>query len=268
MADLDIRTDADGLTRVALDRPERHNALDRALIDRLRATLSRLDRDTRVLLLEGRGKSFCAGADIGWMRASVALSAEENTADAMALSALLETLDTLPCPSVARVHGAAIGGGAGLLACCDVVVASDAARFAFSEVRLGLTPATISPYVLRAIGSRAARRWFLTAERFDATVAYRLGLAHEICADADLDRRVGEIVAALLQGGPAAQTASKRLIGDVAGRPIDEALRGDVARRLAETRAGAEAQEGLAAFLDRRDPSWRVGRAPVKPPTR
>ena len=252
MTNLDISTDERGVTRVALDRPERHNALDRDLIDALRAALSRLNGDTRVLVLEGRGKSFCAGADIDWMRASVALSPGENTADAMALSDLLDTLDTLPVPTIARVHGAAIGGGAGLVACCDVAVASERARFAFSEVRLGLIPATIGPYVVRAIGPRAARLHLLAAERFDAREACRIGLVHDVCSEDDLDRRVAERIDALLAGGARAQAAAKRLIADVAGRPVDEALRRDVAQRLADIRAGDEAQRALAAFLDGR----------------
>ena len=252
MANLDISTDERGVTRLALDRPERHNALDRVLIDALHATLSRLNSNTRVLVLEGRGRSFCAGADIDWMRASAELSPEENAADAMALSDLLDTLDTLPVPTIARVHGAAIGGGAGLVACCDVAVASERARFAFSEVRLGLIPATIGPYVVRAIGPRAARLHFLAAERFDALEAYRIGLVHDVCSEDNLDHRVTERVDSLLAGGPNAQAAGKRLIADVAGRPVDEGLRRDVAQRLADIRSGEEAQRALAAFLDGR----------------
>ena len=257
MGELDIRTDAEGITHLTLSRPERHNALDRALIDRLRDTLARLDGNTRVLVLAGKGKSFCAGADIDWMRASVSLSPAENAEDAMALSALLETLDTLPCPTVARVHGAAIGGGAGLVACCDIVVADEDTRFAFSEVRIGLIPATISPYVVRAVGPSAARRWFLSAEPFDALEACRSGLVHDVCPASDLDRTVRERLDALLAGGVAAQREVKRLVRDVTARPVDAALRQELAQRLADVRAGDEAQEGLAAFLERRRPRWR-----------
>ena len=257
MGELDIRTDAEGITHLTLSRPERHNALDRALIDRLRDTLARLDGNTRVLVLAGKGKSFCAGADIDWMRASVSLSPAENAEDAMALSALLETLDTLPCPTVARVHGAAIGGGAGLVACCDIVVADEDTRFAFSEVRIGLIPATISPYVVRAVGPSTARRWFLSAEPFDALEARRSGLVHDVCPASDLDRNVRERLAALLAGGLAAQREVKRLVRDVTARPVDAALRQELAQRLADVRAGDEAQEGLAAFLERRRPRWR-----------
>ena len=258
MASIELSTDERGVTRLAMNRPDRHNALDRASIDTLQGTLNRLDRNTRVLVLEGRGASFCAGADLDWMRASVDLTPAENTADAMALSTLLETLDTLPFPTIAQVHGAAIGGGAGLVACCDIAIAGERARFAFSEVRLGLIPATISPYVVRAIGPRAARMHFLAAERFDAPEAYRIQLVHDVCSSDDLDLRVREWIDALLAGGPEAQAASKRLIADVAGRPVDAALREDVAERLAETRAGKEAQEGLSAFIDKREAGWLV----------
>ena len=257
MTNLDISTNDEGVTRIALARPERHNALDRSLIDALRNNLARLDSNTRVLVLEGVGPSFCAGADVEWMRASIELSPEANTDDAMALSDLLETLDTLPVPTVARVHGAAIGGGAGLVACCDIAVAGEAASFAFSEVRLGLIPATIGPYVLNAIDARTARRWFLSGERFDALEAYRMGLVHDVCSTADLGHRVRDRVDALLAGGRDAQRAAKSLIRDAANRPIDETLRRDVAQRLADVRAGAEAQEGLAAFAERREPNWR-----------
>jgi len=257
MGRIDVSTDTRGVTRIALDRPERHNALDRALIDQLRHALDGLGSDTRVLVLEGRGKSFCAGADIDWMRASVDLTPEQNTLDAMALSDLLERLDTFPCPTLARVHGAAIGGGAGLVACCDIALAGERARFAFSEVRLGLIPATISPYVVRAIGPRAARLYFLTAERFDAHEAYRIGLVQDVCPSTDLDRRLGERIDALLDGGREAQATSKRLIGDVAARPLDETLRRDLADRLADIRAGEEAQNRLRAFFEERVPRRR-----------
>jgi len=257
MSDLDVRTDDDGITRVTLCRPERHNALDRSLIDHLHNTLARLDHNTRVLVLAGRGKSFCAGADIDWMRDSASLSSQENAGDAMALSALLETLDMLPCTTIARVHGAAIGGGAGLIACCDIAVADEDTRFAFSEVRVGLIPATISPYVVRAVGPSTARRWFLSGEPFSALEAYHSGLVHDICPPSDLDRNVRNRLDALLAGGSAAQRAIKKLIQDVTARPVDTTMQRDLAQRLAEVRAGSEAQEGLAAFQERRRPRWR-----------
>jgi len=257
MSDLDVKTDADGITRVTLARPERHNALDRALIDRLHNTLARLDHNTRVLVLAGRGKSFCAGADVDWMRDSAALSSEENAGDAMSLSALLETLDRLPCPTIARVHGAAIGAGAGLVACCDIAVADEDTRFEFSEVRVGLVPATISPYVVRAVGPSTARRWFLFGESFSALEAYHSGLVHDFCSAQDLDHNVNQRLKALLAGGNAAQRAIKKLVQDVTARPVDTTLQRELAQRLAAVRAGAEAQEGLAAFQERRTPAWR-----------
>ena len=257
MGSVRVTTDSRGVTTLALDRPERHNALDAALIAELRAALDAVRGGTRVLVLAGTGKSFCAGADLGWMRASATLSDEENRRDAEALSDALHALDAFPLPTVARVHGAALGGGAGLVACCDVAIASDAARFAFSEARLGLIPATISPFVVRAIGARQARRLFLTAARFDALEALRVGLVHDVCSAASLDARVDETLDALLAGGPRAQGAAKRLVADVAGREIGAALRRDTVERLAEVRAGEEAQEGLAAFLAKREPSWR-----------
>ena len=257
MASVRSGTDSRGVTTLTLDRPERHNALDADLIDEIRHELDAVERDTRVLVLAGSGKSFCAGADLAWMRASIDLSDADNRREARNLSDMLHALDTLACPTIARVHGAAIGGGAGLVACCDIAIAGDSASFGFSEVRLGLVPATISPFVLAAIGKRRARRWFQTGERFDGLEAYRMGLVHDLCSDADLGRRVEERLAGLLASGPEAQAASKRLIADIAGRPIDDALRADTVERLATVRAGDEAQEGLAAFLDKREPAWR-----------
>ncbi len=257
MGSVRTNTDSRGVTTLTLDRPERHNALDATFIEEISESLEAAERDARVLVLAGNGKSFCAGADLAWMRASVDLSDADNRREAQALSDMLSALDTFACPTIARVHGAAIGGGAGLVACCDIAIASDSASFGFSEVRLGLIPATISPFVLAAIGKRRARRWFQTGERFDGLEAYRMGLLHDFCSDADLGRRVEARVADLLAGGPEAQAAAKRLIADVAGRPIDDALRADTVERLASVRAGDEAQEGLAAFLARREPAWR-----------
>ena len=249
---VEVRTDERGVTRVALARPDRRNALDRRFVDTLRATLEGLDGGTRVLILEGRGESFCAGGDLGEMQASAERSVEENVADAMALSDLLETLDTFPCPTVARVSGAAIGGGTGLVACCDIAIASELAVFALPEVRLGFPPSTIGPYVLRAIGARAARRHFLTGERFDALEAYRIGLVHDVCSDDNLDHRIDERVEALLAGGREALAATKRLIADVAARPSDETSRREAAERLAGMRTGEEAQRRLAALVEER----------------
>lgn len=250
------RTDERGVTTLTLNRPETYNALDRAFIDELTAVLRSLDSNTRVLLIDGNGKHFCAGADVNWMKASAALTAEQNREDAMALSEMLDTLNSVPVPTVARVQGAALGGGTGLVCCCDIVVASEAATFAFSEVKLGIIPATISPYALAAIGSRAARRYFLTGERIDAVDAYRCGLIHDVCSTDNLDNRVAEHVADLLKACLSAQKAAKELITAVADKPIDLTLRESLADRLAHIRAGDDAQEGLSAFLEKRLPGW------------
>ncbi|WP_207484260.1 enoyl-CoA hydratase-related protein [Arenibaculum pallidiluteum] len=249
----------DGIAVVTMSRPEIHNAFDDAMIATLTATLSGLGDDpaVRAVVLRGAGKSFSAGADLGWMRRMARYSHAENEADALALAELMRTLDRLPKPTVAAVHGAALGGGVGLVACCDVAIAAEAASFALSEVRLGLIPAVISPYVVAAMGQRAARRMFLTAERFDARTALRFGLVHEVVAAEALDAAVEAVLARLLEGGPAAQAAAKDLIFAVAQRPVDEDVLRDTARRIADQRASPEGREGVSAFLEKREPSWR-----------
>ncbi|MFK7890735.1 MAG: enoyl-CoA hydratase-related protein [Granulosicoccus sp.] len=253
---LKTETDARGVTTILLNRPERYNAMNRALMDEFSITLEKLRSNTRILVIAGDGKHFCAGADINWMKQSIELSEAENHEDAMALSNLLDGLNTFSCPTIARVHGAALGGGTGLICCCDIVVADETCTFSFSETRLGILPATISPYALAAIGARAARRYFLTGEKFDALEAYRLGLVHDVCSTDNLNNRVEEKIAELLASGPLAQSAAKRLIADVHGKPVDTALREELATRLAKIRASSEAQEGLGAFLEKRKPNW------------
>ena len=248
-----------GVATVWMNRPDKHNAFNEALIAELDAAFAQLDADAavRAVVLAGRGKSFSAGADLRWMKAQGEASEAANVADARRLADMLARLATLGKPTLARVHGAALGGGMGLAAACDICVASARAVFATSEVRFGLTPATISPYVLRAIGARQAHRYFLTAERIDAGRAAALGLVHELVEDeAALDAAVAALVGALLQGGPLAQAAAKDLIRAVAHRPVSDALRDDTARRIAAQRATAEAKEGLCAFLDKRPPGW------------
>lgn len=244
-----------------MNRPETHNAFDAALIQELTDALAMLETDeqTRVVVLAGRGKSFSAGADLNWMRSQGTATVEENTQDARKLGDLFLRLGQFPKPTVARVHGAALGGGMGLAAACSICVASTAAVFATSEVRLGLAPAVISPYVLRAIGPRQAQRYFLTAERISAQRACEIGLAHEVADDADLDDRIQKIIAALLAGGPLAQQASMALIRDVAGQPVSDALVQETAARIARLRATPEAREGLDAFLEKRPASWHAG---------
>lgn len=249
---------AAGVATVRMNRAEMHNALDDALIAALTEGLSAMGRDpaVRVVILAGAGKSFSAGADLDWMRRMAANSYQENLAGARRLAVLLRTLHDLARPTIARVHGAAFGGALGLISACDIAIASDAAVFCLSEARLGLIPAVISPYVVAAMGPRQARRYFLTAERFDAGEAARIGLVHRAVAADGLDGAVDEIVAALLAGGPAAQAAAKRLIADVAGRPLDDALVEQTAKRIAEIRATPEGREGVAAFLEKRKPAW------------
>jgi methylglutaconyl-CoA hydratase len=242
-----------------LNRPERHNAFDDGLIAELSAALVELAADSaiRVVLLAGRGKSFSAGADLAWMKRMAGYTAAENEADAQKMAEMLHRLDSLAKPTIALVQGAAMGGGVGLVAACDIAIAAEDAQFAFSEVRLGLTPATISPYVIAAIGPRAARRYFLTAERFDARRALRLGLVTVVVPAADLAMEASRLADILCQNGPAAMAEAKRLIADVTGRPIDAALRRETAGRIARRRASAEGREGVAAFLEKRKPSWQ-----------
>ena len=251
--------DRDGVARVTLSRPDRHNAFDETTIAELTQALAVIDASprVRVLVLAGAGASFCAGADLAWMARMAAFSYEENVADARALARLLQALAALSKPTIARVHGPAYGGGVGLVACCDIAVAAREATFALSEAKLGLVPATIGPYVVEAIGARAARRYFLTCERFDATEACRIGLVHEVVPSPEaLDARIDELLGHLLVAGPHAQAAAKALTRAVAHRPIDERVIADTAERIATIRASDEAREGIAAFLTRRAPAW------------
>lgn len=241
-----------------MNRPQVHNAFDEALIAELTAAFVALGEDeaVRVIVLAGQGKSFSAGADLHWMRRQAGASLDANRADARRLAALFRTIAQCPKPTLARVHGAALGGGMGLAAACDLCVASTAASFATSEVRLGLIPSAIGPYVLRALGERQALRYFQTAERIEATRARELGLVHEVAEPEALDAAVQQMVDALLAGGPKAQAASKALIAAVAQRPIDDALVEDTAQRIATLRATPEALEGVSAFLDKRAAAW------------
>jgi methylglutaconyl-CoA hydratase len=243
---------------VVLNRPDVHNAFNAVLIAELTALLRALDRaaDVRVVVIAGAGASFCAGADLNWMKQMAAFSPRENLADASALTGMLAALDTLSKPTLARVHGAAFGGGAGLVACCDVAIGANDATFAFSEARLGLIPAAISPYVVAAIGARAARRYFLTAERFSAAEAYRLGLLHELVPPAELDTRISELLGVLLTAGPCAQAECKALLRAIVNRPVDARVVADTARRIARVRASPEGKEGVAAFLAKRRAAW------------
>jgi methylglutaconyl-CoA hydratase len=248
----------DAVARVVLNRPDVRNAFNATLIAELTALLRALDADpeVRAVVLAGAGSSFCAGADLHWMQQMAAFSPRQNRADAGALAAMLATLDKLSKPTLARVHGAAFGGGAGLVACCDVALGTPDATFAFSEARLGLIPATISPYVVAAIGARAARRYFLTAERFSGADAYRLGLLHELVPAQELDARIDVLLDALLSAGPQAQAECKLLLRAIVNRPVDARMVADTARRIARVRASPEGREGVAAFLAKRKAAW------------
>lgn len=249
-----VRLDRNGLVgTITLDRPESRNALDRDLMIELTQMVSTLSYDgTRVIVLDGAGTAFCAGADVEWMRKARDLDHDDNVADAAVARNLFETIDGCPRAVVARVHGAALGGGAGLVACADVAVAAHDARFGFTEARLGLIPATVSPYVLRKIGPGHARALFTTGERFDAAHALAIGLVHRVCAPEELEHAVADTVLAYLACGPDAIAASKQLVRDATGAMALP----DLAERLAVTRAGNEAREGLDAFLGKRPPAW------------
>lgn len=257
-APVTLATDTRGVATLTLNRPDVHNAFDDALIAELDRLLAQLtdERAVRVVVLAAAGRSFCAGADLHWMRRMAAFDEQQNVEDALRLARLLRRLDRLPKPTVARVQGAALGGGVGLVACCDIAVAARGAVFALSEVRLGLIPATISPYLVAAVGARAARRYVLTGERFGAEEALRIGLVHEVAGDDELDAAAERIVAALLQGGPVSIAAGKELVAHVAASANDQALLAETARRIARARAGDEGREGIAAFLEKRRPRW------------
>ena len=241
-----------------MNRPELHNAFDEILIAELTAACIALDddKDVRVVVLAGRGKSFSAGADLNWMKRAAHNRVDDNLNDARALAKMLRVLAEMKKPTIARVQGAALGGGTGLTAACDIAVASSKAFFATSEVKFGIIPSAISPYVIRAIGERQAYRYFQTAERIDARRAAELGLAHEAVASDALDAKVKEVVDALLLGGPKSQSAAKELIRAVANRPLSDAVVEDTARRIASLRVTPEAREGLDAFLSKRPAAW------------
>jgi methylglutaconyl-CoA hydratase len=253
-----LLTERDGpVFHVRLNRPDVRNAFDEEVIASLtaaaRETVS--NREIRAMVLSGTGKAFCAGADLAWMTKAIAYTREENRRDAEDLARMLETLDTLPVPLIGRVHGAALGGGAGLVAVCDIAIAADDATFGFTEAKLGIIPAVISPYVVQKIGPSAARELFLTASRFNAKRARRIGLIHKIVPESDLDSAVDECVQEVLSSAPGAIAAAKALIKDVANRPSADVI-GLTTTRIAEQRVSAEGQEGMRAFLQKRKPNW------------
>ena len=246
------------IARVTLNRPEVRNAFNEVLIAELTSAFTELGArpDLRAIVLAAEGKAFCAGADLNWMKAMAGYSWDENHADATRLADMLWAIYSCPVPVIARVQGDVYAGGVGLVACADIVVAVDGAAFCLSEARLGLLPATIGPYVVKALGEQASRRYFVTAERFATDEARRLGLVHEVVAAEALDAKVDELCIAIAANGPAAVRACKRLVKDVASREITPALRDDTARRIADIRASDEGREGVQSFLNKTKPSW------------
>ena len=255
-----VITDIDdhGVAQVRLNNPDKHNAFDDEIIGELtEAFVAIVDNsNVRVMVLGSEGKSFSAGADLEWMKRMASYSYDENLRDASALALMLKTLNEIPQPTIARVQGTAFGGAVGLVSCCDMAVAASAASFSLSEVKIGLVPATISPYVIAAIGQRAARRYFVTAERFDAHRALQLGLVNEVVDAEQLDQEIDRLINTLLANGPEAVTGAKQLVFDVAGKPIDQQLIDATCETIAAIRVSEQGQEGLQAFLERRKPQW------------
>lgn len=252
---------ARGVTTVTLNRPEVRNAFNDEVITELTAVFLELGKrpEVRCVVLAGNGPSFCAGADLNWMKRMANYTREQNLEDASALARMLEVIFRCPKPTIARVHGDAYAGGTGLVAACDVAVAAETATFCLSETRLGLIPATISPYVVRAMGPRAAHRWLLTAERFSAQEAHRIGYVHEVVPAAQLDAKVQEIATALVNAGPEAVKLTKQLVHDVAGHEITHALIRRTAEGIADVRVSDEGREGIKSFLEKRKPNWLLG---------
>ena len=248
------------VARITLNRPDSRNAFDEVVIAELARAFQQASAapDVRVIVLAANGPAFCAGANLNWMRRAADFTHEQNLADAGGLAAMLRAIHESPKPVIARVQGDVYAGGMGLVAACDIAVSVDSAWYCLSEVKIGLIPATISPYVLRAMGTRAAQRWFLTAERFTAAEAHRIGFVHEVVAADALDAKVAEIVKALTSASPAAVRACKTLIADVAGREIDDALVTQTVQGIADIRASAEGREGVRSFLEKRKPAWLV----------
>lgn len=247
-----------GVATLSLNRPSTSNAFDAQTIEEMIAAIKEAANSdsVRALLVTGSGKHFSAGADIQWMKSMAQMSEQENIADAARLATLMQSLDRFPKPTIAQVQGAAFGGATGLIACCDIALATDDSRYCFSEVKIGLIPAVISPYVIRAIGARNASRLFLTAEVFDAAAARQYGLVHAVYSASDIQRETGILIAQILKNGPCALTRAKQLIDRVAGSPLDESLITYTVEAIAKTRVSAEGQEGLQAFLDKRQPAW------------
>jgi methylglutaconyl-CoA hydratase len=248
----------DRIAHVTLDRPDLRNAFNEQSIAELALAFDELGRNelVRAVVLKANGSAFCAGADLNWMKKMAGYSDSENRADAMRLADMLRTIYLCPKPTVAKVQGDCYAGGMGLVAACDIAVSADTVNFCLSEAKLGLIPATISPYVIKAMGENAARRYFLTAERFDAREAHRIGFVHEVVAAEELDKRAMALAETLSNNSPNAVREAKVLVREIAGRPVDDALLEDTAGRIAAIRASLEGREGVTAFLEKRKPSW------------
>ncbi len=252
------RVDDRGVATITMNNPDKHNAFDDAIIAELSAAFEQVGSDdsVRVVILASEGRSFSAGADLNWMKRMAGYTRDENFRDSQALAEMLRRLNFMPKPTIARVQGAAFGGAVGLVSCCDMAIGSPRASFCLSEVKIGLMPATISPYVVAAMGQRASRRYFTTAERFNADTALQLGLLSQVAEAEVLDASVEELVSQLLSNSPAAVTEAKQLVFDVADKTIDDALIKETCQRIADIRVSAEGQEGLGAFLEKRPPAW------------
>jgi methylglutaconyl-CoA hydratase len=259
MNKVDLKIDHRGVARINLNNPDKHNAFDDAIILQLDAAFKTVSAnpDVRAVVLGSIGKHFSAGADLEWMKHMADYSYEDNLADAQALATMLFSLKQIPQPTIARVQGAAYGGAVGLVSCCDIAVASTQASFALSEVKLGLVPATISPYVIDAIGARQAQRYFVTAERFKAQRSFDIGLVHDVVENHDLDRTIDQLLEQILANGPSAVQIGKELIKTVSNRPLDQSLIDHTCEVIANIRVSPEGQEGLNAFLNKRSPQWQ-----------
>ena len=250
--------DSRGVAQVTLNNPDKHNAFDDQMIIELTNAFNALaaNANVRIMLLKSEGKSFSAGADLDWMKRMASYSYQQNLNDAHALAAMLKALHQMPIPTIARVQGATFGGAVGLISCCDIALASSNASFALSEVKIGLVPSTISPYVIAAIGERHAKRYFMTAERFDANTALQIDLVHEAVEKSLLDDKVEQLITAILSNGPEAVVAAKQLVFAVSGKAVDSSLIEHTCEVIAGIRISAQGQEGLSAFLDKRKPNW------------
>lgn len=254
----EVTIDPRGVASLVLNRPEVHNAFDDLMIAELIAQLDSLaaDNQVKVLVLKSNGKNFSAGADLNWMRSMAKKDYQQNLEDAASLASLMHKLDTFPKPTLVLVQGAAFGGAVGLVACCDIALAEENASFCLSEVKIGLIPAVISPYVMRALGERQSRRYFLTAERFNATTAATLGLVHQVVSNDTLENQAESLVQTLLQNSPAAVSAAKNLLQQIYNKNINNEVIAHTTQAIAEIRVSAEGQEGLSAFLEKRKPNW------------